>query len=291
MTDFHGDDDVESVDEPRLLPHLLAQISALLAPAGLVALFCQVLDVSPQTTATYSLLTVAMMALLLYPHHINRAIPSAFALALMVILGAAFFFSYKNILLKNTGLIRFYHQSNDYLGELHDPIDRTKDEIWFFGTNFYISAGERRAAILSALERGVNVHYLIYDPSSKDFSRLARDFNQSEAELRAECDKGFISINELARSWSTMSAQTPTPGELHVRVFDVTPRGRVYVFDPGDEKGRTFLVPYVNNVNSSELPGFLLENIEAGVYKAYFAGVRKLWQTSRVVHLPVQPPA
>jgi hypothetical protein len=289
MIDDSADEDTTTA-EPRRLTRVLSQLGAILAPAGLVALFCQAIDVSSQNTAAFSLLTVAVVTLLLFRHAINRTLPSTFALGLLVALGFVFFFSYKNILLKNTGLIRFFHQSNDYLGSIEEPINHARHDIWFFGTNFYISAGDRRTALLNALRRGVNVHYLIFNPNSSEFPRLARDFAQSEAELKAECAKGLISINELARAWHSIAPQSQTPGELQVRVYDVTPRGRMYVFDPGNDEGRTFLVPYVNNVNSAELPGFLLENIEAGVYKAYFTGVVKLWRSSTVLQLPAPPP-
>lgn len=283
MTNYPEDADVDVATEPRKLLRLLAHISALLAPAGLIALFCQVLDVTPQSTAAFSLITMATVCLLLYRRVLNRVVPSSLAFGFMLALASVFYFSYKNILFKDTGLIRFYRQSNDYLGELNDPIDRARHDIWFFGTDFHISTGDRKRALLDALKRGVNVHYLIFDPSSPELARLARDFGQSEESLRRECMLGFSNLNDLASAWSDISAQTATPGELQVRIFDVTPRGRVYVFDPGDDRGRTFLVPYVNNVNSSELPGFLLENTDRGVYRSYFAGVAKLWKLSKPI--------
>jgi len=286
MADYPPDLDADVSAEPRTLYRVLAHISALLAPAGLIALFCQALDVSAQNTAAFSLITMTTVALLLYRRQLNSRVPSSLLLGFMLALAAVFYFSYKNILFKDTGLIRFYRQSNDYLGELNEPIDAAKHDIWFFGTNFHISTGDRRKAIIDALKRGVNVHYLIFDPSSAELTRLARDFGQSEDSLRRECALGLANLNDLARAWSSISAQTPTPGELQIRVFDVTPRGRVYVFDPGDDRGRTFLVPYVNNVNSTELPGFLLENIDRGVYRSYLAGVMKLWSSSRPLHLP-----
>ena len=267
----------------KALPALVVGLGLVLTPAGLIALFCQLLDVSAQSTAAVCLLSVAIMTISMFRRAINNKVPAVLPLGLLCALASIFFFSYKNILLKNTGLIRFYHHSNDYLSELEPAIQRSRREIWFFGTDFYISSGERRMAILDALRRGVHVRYLIYDSASPDLTKLSRDFGQNEAELRGECEKGMASLRELSRAWNNESKNIATPGELEIRVFDVTPRGRLYIFDPGLDSGRTFFVPYVNNVNSAELPGFLLENVEAGVYRAYYAGVTKLWAQSRPI--------
>jgi hypothetical protein len=284
--DYIPQPETDVTDEPRSLFRVLAHVSALLAPAGLVALFCQVMEVSPQNTAAFSLITISTVALLLYRRQLSRRVPSPVVLGFMLMLASVFYFSYKNILFKDTGLIRFYRHSNDYLGELNGPIRAAKHDIWFFGTNFYITSRDRKEALIGALTRGVNVHYLIFDPDSAEMARLARDFGQSEESLRRECALGLANLTDLARAWNEVSAQTDTPGDLQVRVFEVTPRGRVYVFDPGDDRGTTFLVPYVNNVNSSELPGFLLENIDRGVYRSYFAGVMRLWKASKPLTLP-----
>jgi len=269
----------------RVLPIAATRIGLVLAPTGLIALFCQLLNMSSQNTAGVSLLCVAIITLCMFRRSINRRIPAVYPLGLLLGMFAVFFFSYQNLLLKNTGLVRFYHHSNDYLSELDRPIHEARHEIWFFGTDFYISAGERREALLEALRRGVHIRYLVFDPASPKLPQLARDFGQTEGELRSECAKSMESLRELARVWREEARRSPTPGELELRLFDVTPRGRLYVFDPAIPGGHSFLVPYVNGANSSELPGFFLRNIETGVYKAYFSGVERLWNEGRPVLL------
>jgi hypothetical protein len=65
-----------------------------------------------------------------------------------------------------------------------------------------------------------------------------------------------------------------------VRVFETHPHARFYVFDPARAKGNTFFVPYINRVDSPEVPGFLLENVSGGVFKSYFNGILRLWAES-----------
>ena len=52
------------------------------------------------------------------------------------------------------------------------------------------------------------------------------------------------------------------------------------MFDPNRETGSTFFIPYVNEVNSPDLPGYLLQNIGTGVFGDYEGGVEKMWQQS-----------
>jgi hypothetical protein len=207
-------------------------------------------------------------------------VPASLLTALIVGLAAVFFFNYQNILLKDTGLIKYYQHSNDFLGQIDGPIGQAREEIWFFGTDFNVSAGERRNLLLGKLSTGLKIRYLVFDPHSPHLEDLALDFDQSPAELRAECEKGLQSILQLRRDWQNKSKTTQSPGELAVRIFEKHPHARFYVFDPSRTQGNTFFVPYVNSVNSPEVPGFLLENVNGGVFKSYFDSVRKVWSES-----------
>jgi hypothetical protein len=230
-----------------------------------------------------SLASVFLTAICVFRGPINRYVPSSILAGLLVALSAVFFFSYQNILLKDTGLIRWYQQSNDYLSQIDLDIARSDQEIWFFGTDFNISAGEHRDLLLKMLSKGVNINYLILDPKSGHLDDLAADFNQSPAELRAECEKGLASIVELQREWQMASPTALKPGDLQVRMFETHPDARFYVFDPGSTEGTTFFVPYINDVNSPNAPGFLLRNVPKGVFQQYFGGIRKLWQKSETL--------
>jgi hypothetical protein len=276
----NGDDP----DNPRAaLPGILAQVGLILAPAGLIALFCQVLDASNRTTGATSLAAVFLTSICIYRRQINRYVPSSILTGLLVALCAVFFFKYQNILLKDTGLIKWYRQSNDYLAQINLDIARSHQDIWFFGTDFNVSAGERRDLLLNMLSNGVNINYLIFDPKSGHLDDLAADFSQSPAELRSECEKGLASIVELQREWQNRSSGAAKPAELRVRIFDTHPHARFYIFDPGSTEGTTFFVPYINDVNSPNVPGYLLQNVPKGVFQQYFGGIRKLWAASETL--------
>ena len=203
-------------NESGTLPGLLTQIGLILAPAGLVALFCQVLEASNRTTGASSLAVVFLTSICIYRRPINRYVPSSLLTGLLVALSAVFFFNYQNILLKDTGLIKWYRQSNQFLAEIDPEIVQSQQEVWFFGTNFHISAGEHRDLLLRKLSSGIDIKYLIFDPKSSQLDELAADFNQSPGELRAECEKGLESIVELQRQWKSQTSTVTRPGELQV---------------------------------------------------------------------------
>jgi hypothetical protein len=199
---------------------------------------------------------------------------------LLVLLAGVFFFNYESILLKDTGLVKYYRHSNDFLASIDPEIRAARVEIWFFGTNFNITAGERRSAILDRLSAGVRVRYLIFSPRDSSIDSLAVDFSQSPGELKAECEKGLQSILALTAEWASRNQRAPGSGELSVRVFTAHPHARFYAFDPDDNRGHSYFVPYVNETNSPDAPGFLLSNTDAGVFRAYFQGLKKLWNIS-----------
>ncbi len=273
----------ESTVEPAASPvlvGLLTQLGLIIAPAGIIALFCQVLETSSRTTGAASLATVFLASICVYRRAINSYVPASLLMALLIGLAAVFFFNYQNILLKDTGLIEYYPHSNDFLGSIEGPIRQAQEDIWFYGTDFNISAGDRRPLLLNKLASGLRLNYLIFDPHSSHLEDLAADFDQSPAELRAECEKGLADLLQLRKEWQDKSKSSRTPGEVNVRVFETHPHARFYVFDSGRTQGRTFFVPYVNGVNSPGVPGFLLANVKDGVFRAYFSSILKMWNQS-----------
>jgi Domain of unknown function (DUF5919) len=208
-----------------------------------------------------------------------------------LILAPAGLFNYQNILLKDTGLIKWYRESNSYLSQIDLDVAKSEQEMWFFGTDFNISAGEHRDLLLKMLSKGMNINYLIFDPKSSHLKDLAADFNQTPAELQSECEKGLASIVELQREWQRMASNAAKPGQLQVRVFDTDPHARFYIFDPGRTEGKAYFVPYINDVNSPNAPGYLLKNVQRGVFQQYFGGIRKLWETSETLERHEKNPA
>ena len=259
------------------MKRVLNDLGVLLIPPGAVSLFCQVLDISAQRTAAYSLVTMLLIACCYYRGLINSKVPSALVIALLVGLSTIFFFNYQNILLKDTGLIKRYKRSADFQSDVGNLIEKSQHEIWFFGANFHISATDRKQAILERLQNGVKIHYLILDPFTAHMDQIAKDFDSSVGQLKSECLNSLDSLLVLKKAWEQMIPTASHPGELEIRFYDSTPHARIYVFDPSEESGRTLFIPYMNRVNSPELPAYLLENSKSGVYSSYFGGVQKLW--------------
>lgn len=260
-----------------LLFKILAQLGLLVVPTTIIAIFCQVLDVSPQVTGIISLGVILVVGVCIYRKFINHYVPSALLTALLIGLGMVFFLNYQHILLKKTGLIKYYAQSNDFLSEVDSHISQSQQEIWFYGVDFNISATQRRDLLLSKLENGIKVRYLIFNPKSTHIADLAKDFDQPENALRSELEKGLNNLLDLRKHWIERAASSAHPGELDIRIFETPPHFRLYVFDPGRPRGSTYFIPYAGSVSSTMLPGYLLENVDNGVYKAYFNAIRKSW--------------
>jgi hypothetical protein len=263
------------------LSGFLSALGTIGTPTGVVAIFCKILAVSDTTTAFTSLATMSIVAICLYREAINAHVPAALLLGLLAGLSAIFALNYRNILLKDTGLIRYYKVSNAFLSDMPAEIEHVTFDLLFFGTNFHISTGDARAQLLKKLSTGVRVRYLIFDVYSPFCDRVAKDFDQSPIQFRTECLSGLQSLVALRTAWQAVSSKSPHPGDLEIRFYNITPRARIYFFDPGRPEGRSYFVPYVNNINSPELPGFLLQNVDTGVYGDYLSGIEKLWQQSK----------
>jgi hypothetical protein len=259
------------------LRRALEEAALLLASAGVVTLFCQVLDISVQKTAVYSLASLLLVVCCVYKRWLNDNVPSALVIGLLIGLATIFFYNFQNILLKDTGLVKRFKDPTEVLSEAGHLIEKAHHEIWMFGVNFHISSVDRRNAILDRLKQGVTIRYLILDPFSPNLDRIAKDFDQPTAEIKDECTKGIKSILYIQEQWKQLAPTAPHPGELEIRLYDTTPRARIYVFDPVEESGNTIYIPYMNRVESPKLPGYLLRNSKSGVYSAYFGGIQKLW--------------
>src|SRR5436305_33292 len=83
-----------------ILRRVLEDTTVLLTTAGLITLFCQVIDVNAQKTAAYSLSATLLATCCLYKKWINKSIPSALVVGLLLGLATVFFFNYQDILLK-----------------------------------------------------------------------------------------------------------------------------------------------------------------------------------------------
>lgn len=271
----------QEAEATSTLSSVLSALGTIGTPTGLVAIFCKILALSDTTTAFMSLTTMSIVAICLYREAINARIPAALLLGLLTGLSAIFALNYQNLLLKDTGLIRYYKGSNAFLADMSSELEHATVDLLFFGTNFHISTGDARAQLLKRLGGGVRVRYLIFDAYSPSLDRVAKDFDQSPTQLRAECLSGLQSVLALRTAWQAVSSKSPHPGEFDIRFYDSTPRARIYFFDPGRPEGKTYFVPYINKINSPELPGFLLQNVETGVYGAYRGGIEKLWQESK----------
>lgn len=85
----------------------------------------------------------------------------------------------------------FYEKSNDFISSnghqknISELILESKKEIWFFGINFDISVKSERESIVSKLNNGVDINYLVIDPESPQFEEIAKEFGYNPKELKS----------------------------------------------------------------------------------------------------------
>jgi hypothetical protein len=279
-TTTEASEDPVNTQTPQIAVRILSFLGKVATPTTIVAIFCTLVGLSQLDTTIISLVTILITMVIVLYHPISRAVPSPFIIILLIILSTVFFFGYQNILLKDTGLIKYWKLSKAVLGILPSEISTSKNEIWYFGTNFHESLTDNRELIIKKLSSGVKFRCLIFDPFSPVMDIAASDFDQTTNELSTECRTGLSAIVQLKRKWDSIKDKVTQPGELEIRVFSQLPRMRAYIFDPQNENSECIFIPYLHKTNSPELPAFQFKNKEDGVFNDYFASIRKLWQNS-----------
>lgn len=268
-------------EDSSILRSVLRELGLLMVPAGIIAAFCNLLLVPVQSTAAITIASIILIAICAHRKQINQRIPSALVSALLIALFAVFWFNYQYLILKDTGLVRWYRKSADCHQEIGKLIRESRRNIWFVGANFHIAAIDRREELLSKLDNGANLRFLIFNPDSTRTEQVAFDFGQSFSEFRTECVQGLNYLISLCRDWKARSHLSKKPGTIEIRLYDMSPLARFYFFDPDEPIGSSIFIPYMNRVNSPDLPAFLIQNVESGVVPAYYTAVLKLWEVSQ----------
>jgi hypothetical protein len=269
----------------RSLTAVQRTLGLLFAPVSVIALLCNVLGLSVRNTASISLASIILTAIILYRGAINRTVPSSLVCGLLVGLVAVFTANYEHIIFKDTGLIRYFHSSNNFLGENEGFFTGAKKEIWFVGLDFHITAGDRKDLILTELEKGIKVRFLVFNPDSPLLTNIAVDFDQDPRALSSECTQSIENILALRNEWLRRPASAMYPEGLEIKTFEDVPHARLYIVDPDDNRGQAYYNPYMNRESSPVLPGYLLSNIKGGVMQEYLPGVRRLWSTAQSVEI------
>lgn len=255
----------------------IEELALILTPPSLAAILCQILDVNNKDTAVISLVVAVVIGLCVHRSLINQYISSALTAGIVVLLGTIFYFQYDTILMKDTGLLRWYKQSSEIQQEIGKATEASQSEIWFLATNFHITVEDRKTLLLETLSRGVDIHFLIIDPTSEYLKLAAQDSGENQNTLKMECVKSLATLKGLMDRWNEHKKQAKRPGHFEIRLFSGSPKSRIYIFDPNSEKGITIFVPYINKVSSPELPAYVLANTTKGAFQYYFNGVKKQW--------------
>lgn len=184
--------------------------------------------------------------------------------------------------IKKLGIVRYWEKANDFIPEIRKSLEGAKKEVIISGASFYLSLPEFEELLVGKANDGVKIRYLILNPDGQSLPSVARSFNQSETELKNECE---ITVTILRRIISRLKPEGRA--NFEVRLFDESPRARFYIFDPDNPESLTYFVPHTNAVNSPNLPGFQLKNSPFGMAQLYIPSVKEFWTHS----IPLAEPA
>lgn len=176
------------------------------------------------------------------------------------------------------GLEAVFATSADFQGEIDDLIEKTKNEIYFVGLNFHISAADRFDLLVSSVMRGVHVRYIILDPQSQYLKEIAKGEDMGEDKLRQECLEGLDTLLYLSKKSNFYSNNG---GSVEIRTLRWPPTYRAYSFDPGSPSGRTVLVPYLQGVKSPKAPAILINNDPgSAMFAPFYQSISALWNSA-----------
>lgn len=268
---------------------VLRHLSLFGAPITLAAVFCQLFGMSIRDNAAVCLVVTYFLALFRYRSYINKQVTATWALLALGLFVSIYHFVRTDVARRDTGLVRFYSQANDYLGEaLSNNIQSAKHEIFFVGTTFHITADGKRTKLLDALARGVDVRYLVIDKDCKELELIAPSLGTTAENLRADCNTCYKDLEKLMQDWNSIKDTVIDPGNLEVKYISTLPTFRGYFID-SETRGPAYIVPYISEIDSGESPGFLYANSQSVVASRYIASARRFWSKSPVVSFPAKP--
>ncbi len=184
--------------------------------------------------------------------------------------------------IKSIGLFDCHIKSTEIFPIIGNSIQQSNKEIWFFGTNFRLSLPGFRDIILDKIKNtGITIYFLVFNPKSNRLDELANDFGQTSPELKQECSEGLKSLLTLKKQLVESSANPDIVDKINIRLSNSFPRMRAYIFDPLDKDKNSIFIPYINQVDSPDLPAYICKNVPGGISQAYYNGIRAEWRRAR----------
>jgi hypothetical protein len=179
----------------------------------------------------------------------------------------------------------YFRRSEEFQSHLKTCIQSAKSEIIFWAGNFYMSTNERREDLLARLSDGVNIKYLVFNPTSPVKTQASYDFGENVNQFEKQCEICIQNLLDLRARWEEKKKSSTNKGDLQIRLYTSTPRLRAYFFDPGDDKSFTYVVHFLYKTDSSQLPMFRILNSKEGVFANYLASFNNHWNAGDVITL------
>ena len=161
----------------------------------------------------------------------------------------------------------------DIIQQLGAGLSKTKEEAWFFGTNFHVTTEHFRDELLDAARSGIKIHFLTLCPNSILLPYVARSFSMSTSSLKHRCDSTVEDLHRLQRQVEVENVA----GKFEFKLYDLIPFFRAYFIDPFCG-GRTYIVPYIMNLDPADAPGYWMPIDDPMAIKP-LSSITELWKT------------
>lgn len=180
------------------------------------------------------------------------------------------------------GLMRCYTNASEAQAAIGRAIATSKCSIFLMATNLSYTPILNIAEFQEKIVQGVNIRFMVLNPTTRILGSIARGIAVKEEDLRAENKLHLRTILDLRLYADSRRNEVPTAGEVSIRLFDTTPRGRAYVFD--DPRGESFFVPYASRGPTRPLPVYHCSN-SGKIARRYIDGMEELWNSDDAVTL------
>jgi hypothetical protein len=186
--------------------------------------------------------------------------------------------------LYDPGLICCYTNYNEAQAAIGRRISASQSRIFLMATNFSWTPLLNIAEFRDKIDQGVQVRFMVLNPTTEILPYVARSIATPEVDLRAENKLGLKIIMQLQAYADARRHARRAPGEVAIRLYDSLPRGRSYVFD-GPE-GESFFVPYACCGPTRPLPVYHCLNRGQIAFRN-IGGMEELWEASETIPIDV----
>lgn len=262
----------------------LTKLGQGMSVAALFAFLCKPFDLSSTLVAYLSFAIFFIIVILVYLSQLGRYLSKEkliISLLCISVFYNVYLYDQQKTKDSQEQVDKYYDESEDIFQDIDTKLKNSKGWVWFYGTNFHITADDRRSTILSLVKSGVRIRFLVLDPRINDYELVTNTLAPGEpvSSLKNECEKSIIDLIKLQQESQALIA-SGAQGSIEIRLINVIPHNRIYLFDPQDNKGEELFIPYINGLLSAQSPAYSLR-ANSTTTQSHYKAVNLMWSKSK----------